>query len=472
MSRVGIGASGGAWPMDPGDRDPVLFHAAGHLGRPDRHQIRLLARRRRCLCGGEPEARGGGLGRGPFRAIGDAGEGRQRAHASSPGTSTCGPTRPCSRWRSSSPRSCRWARWAASMRSRCRRIPEVEAVNHVHHAGNSSGIVDGAAAVLIGNQEAGEKARAEAARAHQGVRQYRLGAGDHADRADRRDARRCCKKARHDARRHRPVRGQRGVRLGGAALSAGLRPRSRQGQRQRRRHRHGSSARRDRRDDPRHRASTNWSGATSRPRWSRSASAPAWAPRRSSSGCERCPRSTSPRRRSHQGASIPQPFAAGHRGREKRRSAMRGLTQFGVNLTRLKPGAARRCATGTSRRTSSSTCSKASSTLIEDGGETMLRPGDCRGFKAGVANGHHLVNKSQRDALYLEIGTRAERERAHYPDIDLVMERGRARRALLAQVRRALSEGVREHAMTTQFQARHRRRRHRARHLGHARAAR
>jgi acetyl-CoA C-acetyltransferase len=36
--------------------------------------------------------------------------------------------------------------------------PEVEAVNHVHHAGNSSGIVDGAAAVLIGSQEAGKKA--------------------------------------------------------------------------------------------------------------------------------------------------------------------------------------------------------------------------------------------------------------------------------------------------------------------------
>ena len=58
MSRVGIGASGGAWPMDPVDRDPDLFPAAGHLGRPDRDQIRLLARRRRRLRGREPEARG------------------------------------------------------------------------------------------------------------------------------------------------------------------------------------------------------------------------------------------------------------------------------------------------------------------------------------------------------------------------------------------------------------------------------
>jgi uncharacterized cupin superfamily protein len=62
--------------------------------------------------------------------------------------------------------------------------------------------------------------------------------------------------------------------------------------------------------------------------------------------------------------------------------------------------------------------------LIEDAGETvLLRPGDAAGFKAGVANGHHLVNKSQHDALYLEVGTRAKRERAHYPDVDLVGDR-------------------------------------------------
>jgi uncharacterized cupin superfamily protein len=61
--------------------------------------------------------------------------------------------------------------------------------------------------------------------------------------------------------------------------------------------------------------------------------------------------------------------------------------------------------------------------LIEDAGETVLGPGDCAGFKAGVANGHHLINKSHGDAVYLEIGTRAAVERAHYPDADLVAER-------------------------------------------------
>jgi len=62
-------------------------------------------------------------------------------------------------------------------------------------------------------------------------------------------------------------------------------------------------------------------------------------------------------------------------------------------------------------------------TLIDDGGTTVLQPGDAAGFKAGVANGHHLVNRSQRDAVYLEVGTRAKRERAHYSDVDLVYDR-------------------------------------------------
>ncbi len=58
--------------------------------------------------------------------------------------------------------------------------------------------------------------------------------------------------------------------------------------------------------------------------------------------------------------------------------------------------------------------------LVEDEGETVLRPGDAAAFKAGVANGHHLVNRSGRDALMLEIGTPRPRTRAaHYSDIDM-----------------------------------------------------
>ena len=61
--------------------------------------------------------------------------------------------------------------------------------------------------------------------------------------------------------------------------------------------------------------------------------------------------------------------------------------------------------------------------LCEDGDEVVLRTGDAAGFKAGAANGHCLVNRSDRDAVYLEVGSRAVRETAEYPDIDMCAEK-------------------------------------------------
>jgi uncharacterized cupin superfamily protein len=58
--------------------------------------------------------------------------------------------------------------------------------------------------------------------------------------------------------------------------------------------------------------------------------------------------------------------------------------------------------------------------LVEDEGETVLKPGDAAGFKANAPNGHHLINKSTADVIFLEIGTRSKIETAHYPDLDLV----------------------------------------------------
>ena len=62
-------------------------------------------------------------------------------------------------------------------------------------------------------------------------------------------------------------------------------------------------------------------------------------------------------------------------------------------------------------------------TLIDDAGEHVLKSGMCAGFKAGVANGHHLVNKTKTPVTYLEIGTRAPREQAHYSDVDMLYVR-------------------------------------------------
>ncbi len=120
----------------------------------------------------------------------------------------------------------------------------------------------------------------------------------------------------------------------------------------------------------------------------------------------------------------PQPWRAVTDGRKKTvLGEVAGLTQFGVNITRLEPGAASALRHWHEAEDELVYVLEGEIALIEDCGETILRPGDAAGFKAGVSNGHHLVNKSARHALYLEIGTRARRERAHYPDIDLVLDR-------------------------------------------------
>jgi uncharacterized cupin superfamily protein len=120
----------------------------------------------------------------------------------------------------------------------------------------------------------------------------------------------------------------------------------------------------------------------------------------------------------------PEPWHSVTNGREKAALGnVAGLTQFGVNLTRLKPGAASALRHWHEAEDEFVYVLEGEITLIEDGGEVLLRPGDSAGFKAGVRNGHHLVNKSQRDALYLEIGTRATGDRGQYPDIDLIYEK-------------------------------------------------
>ena len=102
-------------------------------------------------------------------------------------------------------------------------------------------------------QGSGRQARPEAACKNPRLCQYRLGARDDADRSGRRH-RKAVRAFRHEEVGHRPVRTQRGLCFGGAALHPGVRHRSFEDQRQWRRDRARPSARRDGRDDPRHRA--------------------------------------------------------------------------------------------------------------------------------------------------------------------------------------------------------------------------
>jgi uncharacterized cupin superfamily protein len=99
-----------------------------------------------------------------------------------------------------------------------------------------------------------------------------------------------------------------------------------------------------------------------------------------------------------------------------------GLTQFGVNLVRLKPGAASSQRHWHENEDEFVIVIEGELALIEDEGETVLRAGDAAGFKAGVPNGHHLINRSERDGVFLVVGSRAPTERAHYPDVDLAYE--------------------------------------------------
>jgi len=120
----------------------------------------------------------------------------------------------------------------------------------------------------------------------------------------------------------------------------------------------------------------------------------------------------------------PEPFRQIVLGRvRKRLGNATGLTQFGVNLTTLKPGAASAQRHWHAAEDEFVYVLAGEVVLCEDDSEVVMRPGDAAGFKAGVANGHCLINRSDRDAVYLEVGTRAVGERAEYPDIDLRLER-------------------------------------------------
>jgi len=120
----------------------------------------------------------------------------------------------------------------------------------------------------------------------------------------------------------------------------------------------------------------------------------------------------------------PEPFRQAVLGRERKRLGNAvGLDQFGVNLSRLRPGAASSQRHWHQNEDEFVYVLEGELVLCEDGGETVLKPGDAAGWKAGVQNGHCLINRTSRDAVYLEIGSRAAREIANYPDIDKRAER-------------------------------------------------
>jgi uncharacterized cupin superfamily protein len=125
------------------------------------------------------------------------------------------------------------------------------------------------------------------------------------------------------------------------------------------------------------------------------------------------------------GTLYPPPFDAPCRARERTKLGdAAGLTQFGVNLLRLPPGAwssQRHWHTGSDEFVY---VLSGEVVLVSGGGEEILRAGDAAGFKAGDTNGHCLQNRSDREARLLEIGTRVADDTGYYSDIDMVAPAG------------------------------------------------
>jgi uncharacterized cupin superfamily protein len=128
------------------------------------------------------------------------------------------------------------------------------------------------------------------------------------------------------------------------------------------------------------------------------------------------------------GSRYPAPFAAPCAARARQRLGdAAALTDFGVNLLRLPPDAWSSQRHWHSAEDEFVYVLEGEVVLVTDEGEEILGAGDCAGFKAGLKNGHHLQNRSSRDVVVLEIGSRKVAEdEGEYPDIDLRFLKGHA----------------------------------------------
>ena len=117
----------------------------------------------------------------------------------------------------------------------------------------------------------------------------------------------------------------------------------------------------------------------------------------------------------------PEPFRARVAARSKKilGNAV-GLTQFGVNLVTLEPGAQSALRHWHTREDEFVYMLSGEVVLVTDAGEQPLRAGQCAGYAAGKQDAHHFINRSDRPAQYLEVGSRFDDDFAIYPDDDLM----------------------------------------------------
>ncbi|NGY06881.1 cupin domain-containing protein [Solimonas terrae] len=123
-------------------------------------------------------------------------------------------------------------------------------------------------------------------------------------------------------------------------------------------------------------------------------------------------------------SNYPEPFASRMGGREKRPLGdLFGLCNFGVNLTRLSAGAVSALRHAHSAQDEFLYILQGHPVLVSDAGRTPLAPGMCAGFRAGSGDAHQLINETDGDVLYLEVGDRSTGDQVFYPDDDLEAQR-------------------------------------------------
>jgi uncharacterized cupin superfamily protein len=121
------------------------------------------------------------------------------------------------------------------------------------------------------------------------------------------------------------------------------------------------------------------------------------------------------------GSNYPEPFRSRVSGRIKQRlGEALGLKNFGVNLTTLPPGAVSALRHWHSHEDEFVYVLEGELVLVTGEGEQVLRPGLCAGFPAGRADGHCLVNRTGKNAVYLEVGDRRPEDVVTYPDDDIM----------------------------------------------------
>ncbi len=128
------------------------------------------------------------------------------------------------------------------------------------------------------------------------------------------------------------------------------------------------------------------------------------------------------------GTLYPSPHDQGFEGRIRQALGdVFGLSQFGVNLVTLEPGAMSSQRHWHAREDEFVYVLEGTIALVTDEGETALTAGMAAGFPAGEPNGHHLVNRTDTPALYLEVGSRYPEDEVDYPDIDMKVRKRHGR---------------------------------------------